>query len=228
MIIDFLNSNNYMSYNISLAKLLGLECAVYLSSLLIFYSDAIKRNKLDEDGYFSVNRAKIEDVTTFDSKKQNELDNRLKSVNIINLKSNHSKILIDCTMITSLLMNEDENLVKQLTIAAKKPRTKNDAIKLELKSHIKNTNGELRDAYSKWIDAVIAKLGWMSVVAVEEGEKTVDEFAKRNLDVALEIINISAMNGYRDMKWAIKSYKENYTNKVHTPSQPVQLSSEVF
>ena len=94
---------------------------------------------------------------------------------------------------------------------------------------------ELIEAYSDWIDAVYAKQGWMSKKAVTLGQSVVDNFSKRDLDVALAVISIAAMHGYVDMQWAINKYLEQYKvkremNYTSNPviTTPVELSSEAF
>ena len=99
------------------------------------------------------------------------------------------------------------------------------------------TNQELMSAYSDWIDAVYANKGWMSKKAIVVGQAVVDEFSKRNLDVALKLIEIATIHGYVDMTWAINRYNEQYnvkrvvSNNTVTPkvaSKPAAISTEVF
>ena len=73
----------------------------------------------------------------------------------------------------------------------------------------------------------------MSKNAVVMGQSIVDEFSKRNLDVALMVINIASIHGYRDMTWAINKYKEQYQFRREVSPQPtavptIKVSSEVF
>ena len=116
-------------------------------------------------------------------------------------------------------------------------QTKADVIKQNLKTNIVTTNQELMSAYSDWIDAVYANKGWMSKKAIVVGQAVVDEFSKRNLDVALKLIEIATIHGYVDMTWAINRYNEQYnvkrvvSNNTVTPkvaSKPAAISTEVF
>jgi hypothetical protein len=117
----------------------------------------------------------------------------------------------------------------------KSKSTKADAIRQNLKTSIVTTNMELIEAYSDWIDAVYAKQGWMSKKAVTLGQSVVDNFSKRDLDVALTVISIAAMHGYVDMQWAVNKYQEQYKVKREinylpksTNGTPVELSKEAF
>ena len=74
----------------------------------------------------------------------------------------------------------------------------------------------------------------MSKKAVMLGQQIVDDFSKRNLDVALQVLSIAALHGYRDISWAVNKYKEQYKfvreiRPAIVSEQPkVVLSSEVF
>ena len=39
MLLDLINSDNYMHYNIKLAHIIGLNAAVYCQELLVIYSN---------------------------------------------------------------------------------------------------------------------------------------------------------------------------------------------
>ena len=104
--------------------------------------------------------------------------------------------------------------------------------------NITTTNEELREAYSEWIDTVYTKQGWMSKKSVVLAQQMIDNFSNHNLDIALKIIDIATVNGYRDMEWAITNYKKNYHVNYTYSNEPVfaeaiqikrsSLSEEVF
>ena len=138
------------------------------------------------------------------------------------------------------MMSPDEQLIdkakkkrKRSTSAAK--ATKDDKIKASLKSHLKVQNTELREAYECWIDTIYDKQGWMSVKCVTVAETVVDDFSNHNLDIALKLLEIASVHGYRDIQWAINKYNQEFrvsystspeVRKVVTNNS--QLSSEVF
>ena len=77
----------------------------------------------------------------------------------------------------------------------------------------------------------------MSAKSVKVGQKLVDEASGRDLDIALKIIEIATVNGYKDMTWAVKTYKENYElnyrlkyskNKISNQKEKISLDEEVF
>jgi hypothetical protein len=68
----------------------------------------------------------------------------------------------------------------------------------------------------------------MSKKSVTSAQTLIDEFSNHDLDIALKVIEIASINGYRDMSWAINSYKQNYKlnykvvqRKAPEPIQPL-------
>ena len=67
-------------------------------------------------------------------------------------------------------------------------------------------------------------------------KETVDNFAQGNLDLALKIIDIATVNGYRDATWAINVFNRDFAaefNRKYRMNPPVaqkkqKLSDEVF
>lgn len=235
MLIDLLSMANYNSYNVNLANIIGLHEAIYISELININEKAIKKNKISDEGYFTVDRKYITSRTTFDKKEQLEIDKTLNNLKIIHIADNVNVISIDLQVLTGIIMSADEKLTKDISsiVNKKQKRTKQQVICDELKKNIVTTNSELIDAYSNWIDSVIAKDGWMSKQAVISAQQLIDANSNRNLDVALKIISIASINGYRDMQWAVNKYyqefKNNFTSNINTqPTHVVQVSGEVF
>lgn len=200
---------------------------------------AIRKNKLN-DNYFKLKREYITSRTTFSEKEQLEIEKNLLKLGILEKGKDENDLSLNITTLTTLLMSTDEQLidnVKKLTkIKNRSGRaTKAEAIKTELKNNITVTNDELYDAYCNWIEAVYDKEGWMSKQAVISAQATVDDFSKRDLDVALRLLEIASINGYRDIQWAINVYQKEHkvsykmvptTHNVVTRS--TELSNEVF
>ena len=230
MLIDLINTSNYVSYNIKLAQLLGLKEAIYLSELLNINDKAIRKNKINNN-YFDIDRKYIETRTTLNVSEQDKIEKTLIKLKII--KKQEDSITIDLNVIIALLTTENTE-----TIIKPKPRTQAQSKLVgqanALKKYLKCTNVELFNAFSTWIETILEKQGWMSKASVEEGEKLVDEISNHDLDIALGIVNIASINGYRDMTWAVKKWQDNYKISYNKPIQnkkgkeKVELSSEEF
>ena len=167
MLIELLSMSNYGNYNIKLANILGLESAVYINELMNINEKAVRKNRV-EDNFFTLDREYIMSRTTLSIETQLELDDKLMKLGILErLESNI--VSINITVLTSILMDPSEELMKTITKVTKSKtskRTKGQAICDNLKANIVTTNEELIAAYNEWIDAVYAKDGWMSKKAV--------------------------------------------------------------
>ena len=240
MLIELLSTSNYVSFNVKLADLLGLQPAIYISELMNINDKAIRKDKMTESS-FSLDREYVKKRTTLTVEDQLEIENNLIKLGIIEKPTEDvNSVILNINVLTALLMSTDEELlenVEQLVkLKSKKNKpTKAEAIRQNLKSSIVTTNMELIEAYSDWIDAVYAKQGWMSKKAVTLGQSVVDNFSKRDLDVALTVISIAAMHGYVDMQRAVNTYQEHYKVKREINYLPkstnvthVELSNEVF
>lgn len=240
MILDLLSTDMYVSYNVKLAHRIGLHAAIYVTELLNINRKAILKGKIDENGFFKVDRNYVEERTTLNKDDQKKLDDLLIDLNVL-LKGNKDQINLNTDNLTGLLLEEDDKIVteisKEVSKKSKTKRaTKQEIIQANLKEAITVQNEELRKSYEMWIDSVLAKQGWMSKASIIEGQKLVDDYTNRDLDLALKIINIAATNGYRDMGWAInyfeKEYKAGYyknLNTSHIDSEShLVLADEVF
>lgn len=220
MLLDLLSSDNQMSFNIKLAHMISLQGAVYVSTLISINSKAFRKQVI-QDGYFSVDRKWITYKTTLSVEEQLKLDDALSKLNIIIVdKDNCDKLKLDINILANYVTEEtiSEKDVKQ--IVCKNLNSPNSAMEVQLvklKKYITTTNSELRDAYSRWIETILRKYGWMSAQAVIKGQSVVDKFANHNLDKALELIHIADINGYRDMSWATNdnSFKSNGTEYIN-------------
>lgn len=220
MLLDLLSMDNYVSYNIRVAEIFGLHAAIYLSELLNINGKAIKKAKT-KDNYFKLDRKYIVKRTTISTTEQKKIDQELLAVGILKLGEDPDTVTLDIASLTSVVAGDEtviKNLKEQVSLMTKKSTTKKTTKKENeialLKAAIQTNNVELHAAYEEWIEAVYAKLGWMSRKAVTVGENLVDEASingtGHDLDIALKIVEIATVNGYKDMTWAIKLFNDNY------------------
>ena len=237
MLIDLLSTANHGSYNISVANIFGLEAAIYWEILVDINQKAIRKGKTFDD-FFKLERKYIVERTTLDTKKQKELEEIFINIGALERHPDDSNLLkLNINTLCSILISEDESLlgnIKELSVPKKK-KTKAEATIDTLIQKITATNEELIKAYIDWINAVMARQGWMSARSVTVGQKIIDEYSNRDLDIALAVIDVAATHGYRDMTWAINKYEEElkksskrvYAQKTQQPTK-VDVSEEVF
>jgi hypothetical protein len=242
MLIELLSSSNYVNFNIKLAQILGLKPAIYLSQIMDINEKAIRKNKVNNN-YFTIDRKYIESRTTLTKDEQSSIEKDLLNIGILERDTDKKNtISLNITMLTSIMMTPDEDLLKDISSLSKaKKKTKSEVIEEHLKNNILTTNAELRDAYYEWIESVLAKKGAMTKAAVIHAQPTLDNFCNRNLDVALKVLEIASIHGYEDINWAINSYnkefKVNYTmptsvskpkSSTFVPTTRCRMSDEIF
>ena len=221
MLIDILSQKNYFSYNVKLASILGLDKAVYISALLNQYP--LSKN---------LDRKLITSLTSISENDQKLMDSKLKDLNIINVDNDVIELNIDT--LSNLLMEDDKKVLSDISKGFKVKQTTGKMTNRQrmfesLKDKIICSNDELLEAYKAWIDGVYANpKGFLSLKAITVFQKTVDEFAKGDLDLALKIIEIGTINGYRDATWCINLFNKEYAadyRKQHQVTEPTKNRS---
>lgn len=238
-LFDLLSTDMYVSYNVKLAHVLDLYSAIYISELININRKAIEKDKL-KNGFFKIDRNYIEYKTTLKREDQKSIDKNLNSLKVIEIGDTSDFLKVNMDTLTGLLLGE-QKIVSEVVQSSKRGRpSKQEIVIRALKANIETSNEELKQAYENWIDAVCAKQGWMTKIHVIEGEKTLNSYNKeKDLDIALEILKIATLGGYRDMEWAIRDYekKNKITNRpgtipqMETPSQRPKIivdKGEVF
>ena len=209
MLLDLLSSSNYVSYNIKLAELLGLHSAIYLSEIMSINEKAVRKNKVVEN-CIKVVRPYITSRTTIDEKEQKDIEANLIKLGILSQTDDKDTVCLNLTALTSIMMTTDEKLIDKIKLTRpRKKLTKAECIRNEVKANLDIQNDELRRAFECWIDSVFDKHNWMSNACVAAAKRDIDDYTQRNLDLALKVLEIAAIHGYREMKWAIKRIEED-------------------
>lgn len=227
---ELFNYNNYRTYNIRLAKCLNLSTAAYLSEILAHSVD---------DDIFNIDTNIIQENTSLSEEEQAVIKNNLITLKILDTVTLDT-CKINFNIIDKLLEGNTSKCEKarKLTTTGGKLTARQKQCNA-LKDSLQCSNDELLLAYRDWIDGVYANpKGFLSYKAINIFKQTVDEFANGDLDLALKIIDIATVNGYRDATWAINVFKKDYErdwNKTHAqpvsmnePKRKVLLSNEVF
>ena len=230
MFLDiYYNESNYGTYNVKCANIFGLTCAVYLSEILDIYQKAHKKNKLDEEEYFRLNRDYIRSRTTLDRTQQTELDEILSSVKVLYLKDkDHLKI--DVEHLTSILTSKDEELIKSISNECKyqtkehKRESKNKAILENLKNSIECSNAELLSALRLWVDSVCEKY-FLNKTTIKSFQTILNNYTKGDLDMALEIVDIATKKSYKECQWAINIFERMHPQLTKGTSQVTTINS---
>ena len=230
MLIDLISQSNYQSYNVIIARVFGLETAVYLNALIEINEKAIRKNKL-HDNYFTIDRKYIKNRTTLSISQQKKIEDTLIKVNIIH-KNGMDCMRVDINTLISLMAVENEGVVKDLTSLKNTIPDKTQKSMSILKSVKANINKsypiDMKVAYEEWLDVIMNKFGFVSKQMLFQAQSCVDEEANHNANKAIDIIHIASANGWKDMKYAIKRYNQNNSGAVKVYQNKIDVSGETF
>lgn len=246
MLLDLLCTDNYISFNIKVANSIGLHSAIYVNEILNIMKTAVRKKKI-ENNFIRVDRDWVAQRTTLPIEEQLAIDKKLAKIDLVVTDAEDpSKIKLNLDVLTNLMAEDDVkiiNKVKKVTEVKKGSITGKQSVRQQticnLKSYIQCSNEELLEAYRDWVDGVYARPnGFLSKKAIEVFQHGVDAFAKGDLDLALKIIEIATLNGYRVVDWAIEVFKKDYAKSFYaqysTPAPAfantpaVSVSEEVF
>ena len=235
MITDLLATDNMVSYNVKIAQVMGLHTAIYLTELINISVKARLKKKLVVDKYFTVDRKYIKKRTTIEEKEQLAIDFKLAKVNVIQKPAGGiDTMYIDVDKLSEMLSSDDEEYLKKLSKSAEVKTTALPGMKQtmrqkeaqEMKNYLTTMNSDIRGALEGWIEGVYKNPnGFLSKRAVNIFERTVDEYAKGDFDVAMKLIDIATVGGYRDATWAINSYEKDHGAAKTTRNAYVNTST---
>jgi len=217
MLIDLLNSQNYIMVNMDAINIFGLNTAVYCAELLNVYKKAVIKEKIIEDKYFRIDREYIAERTSISIEEQLKCDLNLVKVNIINRKEEDPDVIVfNVEVFASLLSSEDVKLLDNVAkkVKVEKPKGINNAKKEWIIANLKNSvvcsNAELLQALRGWIDTICnSEKGYLSEVQIRLFKDTLDKYSGGDLDLALNIVREATVHAYRDCQWAINSYERS-------------------
>lgn len=246
MLIDLLNSSNYIMVNMDAIRIFGLNTAVYCAELLNIYKKAVTKKKLYDDIYFKIDREYIKKQTSIEIEDQLKCDANLVKVNIIKISEENPDIIyFDVEVFASILACEDIKLLDHVSSKVKVSNPKGtkqaqrDRIIIALKESIECRTYEILVALKDWIDSVMADpKKYLSKQQVAAFKNRLDDYCNGDLQKALDIIGLATIHGYVDCQWAINLYERgnrpqyavNNTPAVRITEQKktVLVGDEVF
>lgn len=240
MLLDILNEDNSISINLKAIKIFGLSTAAYLTELISIYKKAFRKNKL-KDNYFKVDRKYITDKLGLSVDEQLVCDANLQKTSILKYsKDNPNELTLDLQLYLSSIASEDVKLIDDVRKQMKVLKPKNLKISQrqlminELKNSIVCSNYELLTALRDWVDGVYARPGgFLSKSSIKLFQDTLNNYTQGDLDLALAVVRVATIQGYRDCTWAINLYESNKSkvnsniNKVRTTDQNVATEEDL-
>ena len=224
MLTDLMCTDNYAMFNIKVANVMGLHAAVYVNEILNITQKAQQKRKI-VNGYVTIDRDYVHRRTTIFPEEQISIDKKLVGIGVLLVaEDNPDNIQLSVDTLANLVAADDANLLKKVTKLTEVKSVVQSSTKmsvrqktiLELKDFIKCSNEELLTAYRDWVDGVYANpKGYLSKRAIIVFQRDVDEFARGDLDLALKIIEIATINGWRCAEWAINTFKKDYAKDFY-------------
>ena len=201
MLIDLLNSANYMMISRNAVKILGLECAAYCSELLYIYEKAYNKKKMTYEGFFKVDRSYIDDRTSIPAARQLELDQKLVELKIISIDQDNKDIIkIGIEQYASIIASQDVKLLDTVEdiVKSKKSDSVNNKAKA-MKQYITASDKKELKLLNDWLDTIFATKHALYKTQIEAFVNTLHEFTD-DLEARYEIIKIATIQSYVDCK----------------------------
>lgn len=208
----YLDLFDELRLNKRLVKIAGFEVAAYWAELQSILKQVVKKQTMDERGFFLLDRDFVERETTLTINKQLKCDDKLMTLGVmLKDETNPNKIAIAVNGMVAVITDEDTTKLKKTSAVKKDEKAaKLAGIKINMKKAILETDLELRAAYERWVDGMVdAQNCRFTKAVVQLFEKTVTQYTQ-DKSLRLKIIEIATVNSYKDATWAI--------NRVYNPA----------
>lgn len=234
MLLDVVSPNSYLTFNVNIAHVIGLVNAVYCSELLEIYNKARKKQKLDQDNYFIVNRDYVKNRTSIKLDEQYLCDVSLSKVGLIKLdKTNPDRIHFDVKQFLKIIAEEDSKVLDTIAKKINLPTNERESkelkkakIKINLKKLITINNVQIAQALESWIDAIFENdKVFLNSNAVKDFQKTLFECCGNDVSKTIEIINTAKSLSLIDCTKAIESY-ESAQEVIKKTKSKIRRSSQ--
>ena len=210
----YLDLFDELRLNKRLVKLAGFEVAAYWAELQSVLKQVVKKQTMDEQGFFLLDRNYIERETTLTVNKQLKCEEELIELGaLLRDAENPNRIAIGVNAMVAVITGEDTTkLKKSRKSSADEKAAKIEGIKATMKKALVETDPEVRAAYERWVDGMIDAANCRFTKAVVQVfEKTITEYTT-NKAIRLKIIEIATTNSYKDATWAINKLDGRFKN----------------
>lgn len=216
MLIEVINQDCPIMFNLRLAQAFGVEGAIYCSELINIYHKAIRKNRLIDGAFCKLDRNYIFKRTTITIQNQLEIDSSLMKVNVMEKHiDNPDCIRLDIKLLISIMASEEigelKNVKKACGVLAKEEikERKVTAITKALKNSLKSTNQRVREKLEGWIDSIMMRFnGAISKSVVQTFEEDLMKYTSDE-EKQLNIIKIATTQSYKNCEYAISYYEKS-------------------
>lgn len=227
MLIDLLNSQNYIMVSMDAIQIFGLNAAVYCAELLNVFKKAFIKRKLIDEEYFKIDRDFITSRTSLSVDEQLKCDINLSKVDVIKIhEDNPDVIRFDIETYASLLSSEDVKILESVSKKVKDAHPKGskkasrEHVINSIKDSIECNDPDVRKGLEGWIDSIFGSGKGMSKIQVKYFKEKLDDYCDGNKPVAMKLLEIATIHSYIDCQWAINTYERD-VRKVPINRRPL-------
>lgn len=217
MILTLISKKENPTYNLIIAKKLGVLSAIYLSILI--------DNITKETNSVKFTRKEIYNLTGIENNKQKEIEDKLSSCGIVEItqhgQTSANIYTLSETAIISLLLNESNDFNNLFNLMKKiKPKALNTPKNVEeLKKSIKTKDVIAKKYLETWIDTVLNKSEYLLPQTVNKIERELCDYAKDSLDKYRELCKLASELGYVTSRWIVNKYEQKQNLKLNDLTQ---------
>lgn len=246
--INVISPASYLSINIHVAKMFGLNVAVYWATVSEILDKVKSKNTIDQYGFFRIDRKYVTEKTTLTAKQQRDCDAVLSESGITAVDpTNVDRISINVGQMVAMIINSDEAIVlntapiinkkaksttptkTKAVLTPEQKESKMAGMRAGVFRYITETDPEVLEAYRNWINSVVGNTKANGTTA-KLFQESIDRYTN-DKSVKIQLINYSALKVYLDSRWAIEYYEKNMVNGRNTTEQKsaqvVGLSSDI-
>lgn len=229
MYVDLINSNNYISINISLIQLLGLNGAVYISELFNIFKKAKNKNKfvqiqdkIGDSCYFKLDRKYIYERTTITIEEQLQVDTKLMNLDIMKKdKSNPDLICLDIRTIIMMIANIDtldkeeketmETLKKKLKgkTDVEQQQIKRASIVNKLINKVEYDDEKVRVVLCEWVKSLYQNGKKITTKELVQFQTDLKTYSKDDKDYAISLVKTAISNAYTVCSYSVEYLKKS-------------------
>lgn len=229
---ELLSPDSYGSYNRRLAKLTSLNTAIYWAEILDIVPKIQRKKTFDSDGYFTLDRAYIEERTTLAPEEQIYCDQILQRINVLEFDPlDNSRLRVNLKTMAEFLIDDKVVALTDVRKFSKGNKVAESLAKKAgmintMKKLLSETDPEFRSKYEAWVDSVYnSKKGFLTKAKIKMFESKINEYALDDRSLKNELLNIAISTGYTDADWVISKLPIMW--KKSTLSQTQRSATEL-
>lgn len=211
------------SYNVEIAKRMGLLTASMISYISHEYDYAVAHHTINKNGTFSIYRDDIYDTIGLSNDEQKAVETSLGKIGILEVSPFRDEVnrvyykFNESTLFSIIGKAPVQSSSLMLIGSVDSPTAKSKRITStersmnEAKRSIKEEDESLRQMWCDWIDAVYARKFTLTPAAVAINEKQLSSYDRARKE---EILQNAIKNGYRDISWSIKACNDTKKDTI--------------